>query len=49
VEGGIDATDVAAQVLAAIDADQFWVLTHADMAPLALQRMERAVAQENPA
>ena len=48
VEAGIDANDVATQVLAAIDADQFWVLTHADMAPLALQRMERAVAQENP-
>jgi NAD(P)-dependent dehydrogenase (short-subunit alcohol dehydrogenase family) len=49
VESGTDAADVAAQVLAAIDADRLWVLTHPDMAPLALQRMERAVAQENPA
>jgi NAD(P)-dependent dehydrogenase (short-subunit alcohol dehydrogenase family) len=49
VQAGIDATDVAAQVVDAIDADRMWVLTHADMAPLAVQRMERAVAQENPA
>lgn len=49
VQAGIDAADVAAQVVEAIDTDRMWVLTHADMAPLAVQRMERAVAQENPA
>lgn len=49
VQAGIDAADVALQVVEAIDSDRFWVLTHPDMAPLAVQRMERAAAQENPA
>jgi NAD(P)-dependent dehydrogenase (short-subunit alcohol dehydrogenase family) len=49
VDGGMDATGVAAQVVDAIDADRLWVLTHHDMAQLAVQRMQRAVAQENPA
>ena len=48
IESGIDAADVAAQVVDAIRAERFWILTHADMRHLPVERMQRAAAQENP-
>lgn len=45
---GIDATDVAAQVLDAIRADRFWILTHPEMRHAPVERMLRAEAQVNP-
>jgi hypothetical protein len=49
VDNGIPADDVAAQVVDAIDAQRFWILTHPDMRHLPVERMQRAEAQENPA
>lgn len=46
---GIDASLVADQVLDAVQADRFWILTHEDMRHLPVERMERAERQENPA
>ncbi len=48
VETGIPAGDVADQVVAAIDAEQFWILTHEEMRALPVERMERAATQTNP-
>jgi NAD(P)-dependent dehydrogenase (short-subunit alcohol dehydrogenase family) len=48
VEVGIDATEVAAQVVDAIRAERFWILTHPDMRHSVVERMERAERQENP-
>jgi NAD(P)-dependent dehydrogenase (short-subunit alcohol dehydrogenase family) len=48
VEDGIDATEVAAQVVDAIRAERFWILTHPDMRHSVVERMERAERQENP-
>ena len=49
VDGGIDAADVAAAVVDAIRAEQFWILTHPEMRHAPVERMQRAEAQENPA
>jgi NAD(P)-dependent dehydrogenase (short-subunit alcohol dehydrogenase family) len=48
VETGIPATDVADQVVAAIKADQFWILTHPDMRQMPVERMQRAAEGVNP-
>jgi NAD(P)-dependent dehydrogenase (short-subunit alcohol dehydrogenase family) len=48
VEGGIPASDVADQVVEAIRARRFWVLTHPDMRQVPVERMQRAANQENP-
>lgn len=48
VDEGIDSTVVADAVVEAIRAEQFWILTHADMRQLPVERMERAARQENP-
>ena len=48
VENGIAPEDVADQVVAAIRADQFWILTHPEMRHMGVERMQRAEAQENP-
>jgi short-subunit dehydrogenase len=48
VDTGIPASDVADQVVAAIKADQFWILTHEDMRHMPVERMERAEAGVNP-
>lgn len=48
VDSGIDAADVAASVVDAIRADQFWILTHPEFGDVALERFRKAVAQENP-
>lgn len=48
VEDGIPATDVADQVVAAVDAGQFWILTHEEMRARPVERMERAATQTNP-
>ena len=49
VENGISPADVAAQVVSAIREGRFWILTHPEFGPLAVERMQRAAAQENPA
>jgi len=48
VEQGISPDDVAAQVVAAIRAEQFWILTHPDYGEAPIERIRKAVAQENP-
>ncbi len=48
VETGIPADDVATAVVAAIESGQFWILTHADMASVPVERMQRAAAGINP-
>jgi NAD(P)-dependent dehydrogenase (short-subunit alcohol dehydrogenase family) len=48
VETGISPTQVAERVVAAIKADQFWILTHPDYGEGVTERYRRAVAQENP-
>ena len=49
VESGISPAAVAAQVVSAIREGRFWILTHQEFGPLAIERMQRAAAQENPA
>lgn len=48
VESGMSADDVAARVLDAIRAEQFWILTHSEYGDVPVDRMRRAVAMENP-
>jgi NAD(P)-dependent dehydrogenase (short-subunit alcohol dehydrogenase family) len=48
VDGGIPASDVADQVVAAITADRFWILTHAEMREGPVERMRRAADGVNP-
>lgn len=48
VETGMPATDVADQVVAAVDAERFWILTHEDMRTLPVERMQRAATGTNP-
>ncbi len=48
VETGIPARDVADEVVAAIKADRFWILTHEDMRQGPVERMQRAAAGTNP-
>jgi NAD(P)-dependent dehydrogenase (short-subunit alcohol dehydrogenase family) len=45
---GILPAEVAQQVLDAIHRDQFWILTHPDMAQMAVERTQRAADQVNP-
>ena len=46
---GTDPADVAEQVIDAIRAERFWILTHPDMRHAPVERMQRAERQENPA
>lgn len=48
VNVGMPASDVAARVLDAIKAEQFWILTHPDYGDAPIERMQRAVNQQNP-
>jgi short-subunit dehydrogenase len=48
VENGMSPADVAARVVDAIHAEQFWILTHDDYGDAPVDRMSRAVAQQNP-
>lgn len=48
VDGGIDPAEVARQVVAAVKAEQFWILTHPEESFRPVERMQRAAAQENP-
>lgn len=48
IDEGIDTTVVAGAVVDAIRTEQFWILTHADLRHLPVERMERAARQENP-
>ena len=48
VEEGVPADDVAVQVVDAVDARQFWILTHAEMRDAPVERMQRAAQQINP-
>jgi NAD(P)-dependent dehydrogenase (short-subunit alcohol dehydrogenase family) len=48
VAGGIPASDVADQVVAAIKAQRFWILTHDSTRQVSVERMQRAAAGINP-
>jgi NADP-dependent 3-hydroxy acid dehydrogenase YdfG len=48
VQDGIDPASVAEQVVQAILAQQFWILTHPETRSAAVQRMQRAADGENP-
>jgi NAD(P)-dependent dehydrogenase (short-subunit alcohol dehydrogenase family) len=48
IANGLDPAALADQVADAIRTGRFWILTHSEMAPFALERMRRAVAGENP-
>jgi len=48
VENGIPSDDVAVAVVDAIDARQFWILTHPELREAPVERMRRAVDQINP-
>jgi len=48
VESGIEVDEVTEQVVDAVKAQRFWILTHPDARTGALERIERAVAQQNP-
>jgi NAD(P)-dependent dehydrogenase (short-subunit alcohol dehydrogenase family) len=48
VEGGIDPSEVARQVVDAIHEERFWILTHPETRQIPVERMQRAAAQENP-
>lgn len=48
IEGGIAPEIVADHVLAAIDEDRFWILTHAEFATRITERFGAAVRGENP-
>ena len=48
VEAGMPAGEIADQVLDAIVAERFWILTHEDMRHAPVERMERAESQANP-
>ena len=48
VQQGIAPADVADRVVDAIRSGQFWILTHDEYGDAPVDRMRRAVAQENP-
>jgi NAD(P)-dependent dehydrogenase (short-subunit alcohol dehydrogenase family) len=48
VSGGIPASDLADQVVAAIKRDQFWILTHDSTREAVRSRAERATSATNP-
>ena len=48
VEAGMSPTDVAERVVAAIKADQFWIITHPEYGDLVVDRYRKAAAQQNP-
>jgi NAD(P)-dependent dehydrogenase (short-subunit alcohol dehydrogenase family) len=48
IETGLDASDVAAAVVDAVRARQFWILTHPEMRESPVERMRRAATQTNP-
>jgi NAD(P)-dependent dehydrogenase (short-subunit alcohol dehydrogenase family) len=48
VDDGIPAGDVADQVVDAVKAGRFWILTHEDMRQLPIERMQRAATGVNP-
>lgn len=48
IDGGIPASDVADQVVDAVQHGRFWILTHPDMRHGPVERMLRAEAGDNP-
>jgi NAD(P)-dependent dehydrogenase (short-subunit alcohol dehydrogenase family) len=48
VDNGMSPADVAGRVVDAIRAEQFWILTHDDFGDEPIERVRRAVAQQNP-
>lgn len=48
IDTGIPASEVADQVLAAVEAGQFWILTHEEMRLGPVERMQRAATGVNP-
>ena len=49
IDTGLDPAQVADDVFAAIRAERFYVLTHADMQPLVQQRLDAVATGSNPA
>jgi NAD(P)-dependent dehydrogenase (short-subunit alcohol dehydrogenase family) len=48
IDSGIEPSEVASQVVDAIRAQRFWILTHPEARHLPAERMQRAQRQENP-
>jgi NAD(P)-dependent dehydrogenase (short-subunit alcohol dehydrogenase family) len=48
VQTGVAASGIADQVVDAIGASRFWILTHPDTRQLGVERMQRAATQTNP-
>jgi NAD(P)-dependent dehydrogenase (short-subunit alcohol dehydrogenase family) len=48
VQTGVAASGIADQVIDAIGASRFWILTHPDTRQLGVERMQRAATQTNP-
>ncbi len=48
VRTGMPPDEVAGLVFDAVRSNRFWILTHPEMAPAAVQRMTRAVSGEQP-
>jgi NAD(P)-dependent dehydrogenase (short-subunit alcohol dehydrogenase family) len=48
IDGGIDPSEVSRQVIDAIRARRFWILTHPETRPRAVERVQRAAHGENP-
>ncbi|MCU1359991.1 MAG: putative oxidoreductase [Ilumatobacteraceae bacterium] len=49
LETGMAPAELAAHALAAVREGRFWVFTHPELATMPVERMQRAVAQQNPA
>lgn len=48
VDVGLPPAEIAAQVVEAVDAGTFWILTHDDMRQAPVERMQRAASATNP-
>jgi NAD(P)-dependent dehydrogenase (short-subunit alcohol dehydrogenase family) len=48
IDGGIDPSEVSRQVIDAIRTRRFWILTHPETRPRAVERVQRAANGENP-
>jgi NAD(P)-dependent dehydrogenase (short-subunit alcohol dehydrogenase family) len=49
LEAGMDPADVAGYALDAVREQRFWVFTHPELATMPVERVQRAVNQQNPA
>lgn len=48
VDSGMDPARVADKIVAAVEADQFWIYTHPEWLPIAKKRFELMMAGKNP-